>query len=118
MNQALRLLTERFILWFHSSYCWLCLPCLVQHLSWLQVSDYHNLWNTEGSSLKINSFLLNMLNICFSFRNVLQNGCQHFVKNDIFFHKAQNFVHIGLYELVQISPAFCPNMYQVMYGET
>ena len=29
-----------------------------------------------------------------------------------------NFVHLGLYDLVQILPACSPIKYQIMYGET
>ena len=36
----------------------------------------------------------------------------------IFCQKAQNFVWLGPYEFVQISPACGPNTYQIMYGET
>ena len=34
-----------------------------------------------------------------------------------FCQKAQNFVQFGPYDFVQISPARCPNTYQIMYGE-
>ena len=34
-----------------------------------------------------------------------------------FFQKAQNFVQFGLYDLVQISPAWDPSTYQIMYAE-
>ena len=34
-----------------------------------------------------------------------------------FLSKAQNFVHLGQYCLVQITPAFVPGTYQIMYGE-
>ena len=39
------------------------------------------------------------------------------LRNLIFGQKAQNFVYFGL-RLVQISPAFGPDRYQIMYGET
>ena len=39
-------------------------------------------------------------------------------KKLIFCQKAQNFVHFGQYDLVQISPARGPSTYQIMYGET
>ena len=35
-----------------------------------------------------------------------------------FLSKSSNFVHFELNDLVQISPAFSPNTYQRMYGET
>ena len=28
---------------------WLGLPCLVQFLTWLHMSDYHNIWNTDDN---------------------------------------------------------------------
>ena len=36
----------------------------------------------------------------------------------IFYEKAQNFVYFLPYDIVQISPACVPNIYQIMYGET
>ena len=39
-------------------------------------------------------------------------------KNLTFCQKAQNYEHFGQYGLVQISPAFDPGTYQIMYGET
>ena len=36
----------------------------------------------------------------------------------IFCLKASNFVYFGPYEFVQISPAYCPNTYQIIYGES
>ena len=38
----------------------------MQLLTWLPVSDYRNFWNTERSSLNVNSFTWNN---CFSYRN-------------------------------------------------
>ena len=44
--------------------------------------------------------------------------CQKKVsENFVFCCKAQNFVHLGPYDVVQISPAFGSNAYQIMYGE-
>ena len=44
--------------------------------------------------------------------------CQKWFKNILFSQKAQNFVHFGPYDLVQILPVCGPNTGQVMYGET
>ena len=74
----------------------------------------------KGNTQKINSL---PLNDDFSMQqNVFQNGANAFVENSfkifIFCQKAENFVHIGEYDLVQISPACCSSTYQIMYGET
>ena len=49
---------------------WSDLPCLVKLLTRLRVLDYHNFWNSERYSLKINSLLTKYG--C-SYKNVLQN---------------------------------------------
>ena len=71
----------------------------------------------KNGSLKIDSLPLNN---CFCYRNVLQYGVNSsskwFLNNLVFCPKAQNFVHFGLYDLVQISSVCGPNTYQVMYG--
>ena len=36
----------------------------------------------------------------------------------VFCQKTQNFAQFGPYDLLQISPAYGPIMYQIMYGET
>ena len=77
-------------------------------LSWLHVSDYHNLaWKSivkhQGivsvteTSPKRRQFFSKMLNLSF-------------------FQKVQNFVLFGPYNFVQISPACDPNVYQIVYG--
>ena len=52
----------------------------------------------------------------------MQNGVNGLtktvLKNSLFSQKAQNFVHFGPYDLVQISPACDPNTYQIMFEET
>ena len=35
-----------------------------------------------------------------------------------FLSKCSNFIHFGLYDLVQISPACSPKRYQILYGNT
>ena len=63
---------------------WSGLPCLVQLLIWLHVSD-HKFWNTDRCKSE-SSLLLNNL---FSYRNVLQNGFNALskdgFKNSVFF---------------------------------
>ena len=51
--------------------------------------------------------------------NILSKMVNGF-KELVFLSKSSIFctVHFRLYELVQISPACCPNTYQIMYGET
>ena len=46
---------------------WSGLPCLVQLLTWLHVSDCCNFWNTEDDRLWINILVSNN---CFRYRNV------------------------------------------------
>ena len=54
----------------------------------------------------------------------LEKWRQRFVKNGLktffffFCEKAQNFVHFGPFDSVQISIACCQNTYQIVYGET
>ena len=40
------------------------------------------------------------------------------LKDTVFLSKISNFVHLGPYDLVQISHARSPNTYQIMYGDT
>ena len=53
------------------------------------------------------------------FCNVLQNCVNASFKKETVFchHKAQNFVYFGPYDLVQISPACGPNMYNKVQGK-
>ena len=81
------------------------LPYFIEHL--------------KDSSLKTNSLLINK---CFSYRNVFQNGekalSKMVFKNVGFGQKAQNFLYFEPYDLVQISLARGPNRYQIIYGKT
>ena len=59
---------------------------------------------------------------CFSNRSALQNhenGDNALSKMGLkelgFLSKRLHFVHFGQYDLVQISPVYSPNMYQIMY---
>ena len=47
-----------------SRWDWSGLPCLVQHLTWLRVSECRNFWNNERK----------IYTLAFSYRNVFQNG--------------------------------------------
>ena len=61
----------------------------------------------------------NLIKCVFSHRNVFQNGINTLSKMvNHFCQKAQNFVHVEPYDFVQISPAYGPNTYQIMYGKT
>ena len=52
------------------------------------------------------------LNNCFSYRNILQNGVNYLSTMVL-----NKFIFLP-YDLVQTSPGFGSNMYQIMYGET
>ena len=75
--------------------------------------------NRKNGCLKINSLLTNN---CFIYRNILKNGVntlsKMFFKRTRFLSKSSDFVHFGLYDLVQILPVCSQNTYQIMYGET
>ena len=50
---------------------------------------------------------------------MVSTPCQKwFSKTRVFCQKAQNFVHFGAFDLVQISLACGQNTYQIMYGES
>ena len=95
--------------------------CLVQLLTYSYTCWMTFIFGTpKNGSLQINSLPSNN---SFSDRNVLQNGINALSKMGFkelgFLSKSSNFVHFGLYDLVQISPAwYSPNTYQIMYGET
>ena len=98
---------------------WVIYSCYIQYL----LSFMYRFIFTEERlllySLKINSM---PLNTCFSNRDVFKIAStplsKMVLKNSIFCQKAQNFIHFGRYDLVQISPACGPSTYQIMYGDT
>ena len=71
---------------------WLGLPCLVQLLTWLHVSDYHKIWNNERWESLTNTLASNKY-LCH--RDIFQNGVNTFSKIVInhFCQRAQNFVY-------------------------
>ena len=75
---------------------WSGLPCLVQFLTWLHVSECRNLWNIERetnfSSIKL----------------IVKNGN----KNPVFFlSKSSKFPKVWTYDFVQISMTYGTNIF-------
>ena len=107
----LRLLTECFIV-VRSAMCGAIFNLVIR----VGVPSFFG--TPKSDSLKINSL---PSNICISHRNVLYIAttlCQIMVLKELYFSKKSIFVHFGLYDLVQILPACCPNAYQILYEET
>ena len=83
--------------------------CLVQLLTWLHASDYHNFWNNDSPS--INTLVPNNY-ICH--RNIFQYGVNTFSKKlTIFCQELENFAYFVPYNFVQISSARGSNTYQI-----
>ena len=94
---------------------WLGLSCFVQLLTWLQVSDYHNLWYHKRW-YSSNVYLLNKQSFMSGTSSKMASTLSH-KRLTIFCQKSQNCVYFVQFGFVQISSACGSNTYQIMYGE-
>ena len=98
-----------------SKYMW-DLTCLLQLLTWLHMSDYHNFWKMEDGSLL--THILAWFN-CFTNRNLFQNGYNDISKMvnmvNNFLSKSSKFCVLHIIRFFQISPTYGKHIYKWNY---